>query len=396
MQASTSGNKTGPSGYRGDISILRQYQAGLFRIGLSGSERREPSGIPAGGPTFSHLLAKELSNKSPFIPQQSSADELTGLIKSIDKCLSIVPGYKDKKVWSNYPSLIELADHMLAEVKRIIPSGFHWMIVKDDNGSAIIRYAKSVKWLDDSNIIPLEFLPELKKKNAKLHLIIVGVVYKIARACGLCYGVMAFDDYFLEDPGSLENYDDDEEGLNIAKGDILKYAKGGIVQQYIKEMKHFETYYSDEETIELILNFRPKGAFEKEVKNWLKLAVGILKDPPTLANYVINEIDPDFDAAYDDGDKLHIHNIMGFAWSFYDRVAKNREDWTNDIYGNFGMDEFGVYGEYNTLGHIKPYPEHHIMPLLTFMKTGKEIYFNYFDKELNNFYDKRDNQPRDN
>ncbi len=370
---------------RKDIRESVEHKEGLPGERVSGRTGEEPEGSPLPVPSFSGLLDKDLTAKSCFIDTQSfPEEELTSFILEMHECLQNVPNYHDEKVWHKLPSLIELADHLVQQIRKHTPTGYSWVVQKNEE-ELVLQYVKGVRDLDNYNAVPLEWLPALKAQHEDLHNIVVGTLYYISLKCGLEIVYTKYDEYYIDDYCAHET-DDEEENL-LRYSDVAKYKKGGIACIYLKEMRDFYSLYGMQDLIDLIQNFTPRGELQKKIKAWIMVAIPVLHNPPNLNDYII----PNDEQNKLDGDPLTINDALNFPWSFYDHVFTNSEDWRNDVYSNSGMFDSGVFGEFNKSKHIEPAPIDPIKNLLLFMKMGRDVYFKFYDSNIKRFYDKRRN-----
>jgi hypothetical protein len=371
--------------HRSHISKGEQRKESISELGPSGrGVYTDPGRV-----SFSAVLDKPLTVKSGFIDtDELNDDQLIDALIDLHGCLLKIEGYQDKKEWERLPTLLELADHVFAEIDKNTPKNYSWGVFKDeDSDHYVIRYQKYVPGLEDYNALCLEWLPDLKAQNENLHNIVMGTIYYIANLFGLEIITTQFDDYYIDDPGCRDV--DDEEAQFSIESDVAKYKKGGIANQYYKEMRSFFEVYSKEDLIDMIRNFAPvrKNVREREIKNWLIIGISCLINPADIDNYILRS----GENSYEDGNQLTIKDSLNFPWSFYDYVAENTEQFRNDIYSNIGMADSGVFFEYGTGHNIKAHETDPIKNLILFMKYGRDIYFKYYDKNITKFYDNRRN-----
>jgi hypothetical protein len=371
--------------HRSHISKSKQRKTSVPELRLSGRGVSTNSGRGS----FSAVLNKSLTIKSGFIDTSDmNDDELINMLIDLHDCLNKIDGYKDKKEFHKMPTLIELADHLFKQVDISAPLGYSWAVFKDeDSDHYVIRYQKYVQGLEDYNALSLEWLPDLKAQNEELHNIVIGAIYYISNLFDLEVITTQFDDYYIDDPGCRDV--DDEEEQYIIESDVAKYKKGGIANQYQKEMRSFFEVYSKEDLIDMIQNFRPvrTNARDKEIKSWLIIGISLLMNPVDIDNYILKG----GENTYEDGSPLTIKDSLNFPWSFYDHVANNTEEYRNDIYSNIGLADSGVFYEYGKGYDIKAHDIEPIKNLILFMKYGRDIYYKYYDKNIKKFYDNRRN-----
>lgn len=309
--------------------------------------------------------------------------ELTELLPKLYKLLQKSTEFIDDKVWTHYPNIDELAEYLFKKVSEITPNGFNWSVNSYNSGYKIV-YFKPMPELDNNvGALSLEWVQEYKS-NHTLYQLIQYFVYAIQYDFDLMYIKHELTEQVIFDPeielcGDL-NYD------RITKEDIKKYEKGGEAYTFIEESKWlYETYYLYE-MIEWLYDYVPNGVKEKAIKTWLLKAVEILKNPFSIHDFCYQYEDPDFD----NGSALMPYHQLSFEWSFYDNVFRSGDNYREAMGNEIGYVEPVVYGFINNDGHELPKDPELFKGLTDFMSCGRQLYFKYFNKKIEKFYDKRE------
>lgn len=295
----------------------------------------------------------------------------------IYKCLKNIPEFKDKEDWSSNASFAEVANWVFSQIKHYIPTEFDWVIDSEDNA---ITYFKAYHEHEGFNNICLEWLPEYRNENFALWEIIVDTIAALIKKNGIqCASY--YEELVVND---IEVFDEEDEMFDFFELDRIKY-RNGIKYSYDQMFYRKGDVNSISAVINSIEEFKAKTPKQRQIINWLKLSIPILKADFKIYDYSFNYEDPE----NQNGDVLKPEEYFCFEWSWYDMVAQQIEDFRNSIANEMGTVSPTVSGFYTQKAHVQPKPIENIVNLSKFMTAGRKIFDMYYRKKIENRYDKR-------
>ena len=328
-----------------------------------------------------HLLAKQFAPKSEF--SFYAEFQLNPIVESLYKCLKTA-GFNDDKAWTSQPTAVELADYLFGKIKTVIPEGYEWSFRNDE-----LYYYKSYPELENYYGLPLEWLPAIERENQHLFNLIIATIYYISKTSHLDLFQTRYEQV------CIDNFEQDETSANdpFFSLDVKRHKRyesnptyNGICIQYLDAMHEFATNYSKEEVIEMIKQLDSTNPHYILIIDWLQKGIYLLENPIGLDNYTFFYHDVNEGEC---GDSLGVNDYFHFVWSFHDAVFAEAEEYRNALHSEFGSVEPVTYGVYKKSKHIPPADLHPLKQLIEFMKTGRDIYFDNYDKTIKQFYDNR-------
>lgn len=354
---------------------------GRQRSSIRNGQRRATQSATVAPTGIDHaaVLNGALKPKSFFaFPQHDTDREIDAQILLMHTALKQIPRYKDTKDWPALPTKVELADHLVAEIKRHIPKGFDWQ-VQEIYGEVALEYGKFIKGIDEFCAVPLEWLVFLKAQNQLLELCASLIIWYIAKTSNIDLIYTEYHDLVLD--GDQIMNEEDEELKAKGWSCTLQYKKGWHIHNWKENLGLTANRWSVKEIAALVHKFKPTNEREQIIKEWLILGVEVIQNPVDLDSYILPH-----DRNYFDGKPLSIKDGLHFCWSFKNYVELEVENWRNDIYSNIGFVDTGLTGGYYSGKALQPSDEMPLKNLVKFMNMGRKIYFDYYEQFINDIY----------
>ena len=196
-------------------------------------------------------------------------------------------------------------------------------------------------------VTPLQFLPDLAKKNLRLHNIIVDTVRYIATRKALTIlsdlGFYDIEEWIGE---SMNYMDDDAKELKERTKDAEKHKK--YYQKYYTLLN--KPYTSRASLVKRIRNYRSTSItspVEATVMAWCTDLIKVADMPGSMDNLIESSIEMfckenkiDREDFGEDGYPLFPDQWMAFTWLNIDSYHESLGQWFGEIAGNFGTLEY--------------------------------------------------------
>jgi hypothetical protein len=194
-------------------------------------------------------------------------------------------------------------------------------------------------------LMPVSFLPDLKKHNKKLHdLVVEALCLMDQKGVNICNDYMdemnddQVAEYVLGD--SEENYDDNpSEEIIKEYHDQQKYER--------KYCTLFRKHADHKKLLKKVEKYQAKYLAEYILITWIKMIIRAYQEPGTLydfswesldqfAEYNEMERNDDGEFEFNDGNPVTINQCLRFNWYSAQWVVNNETQWLGDMAGNFG------------------------------------------------------------
>jgi hypothetical protein len=197
--------------------------------------------------------------------------------------------------------------------------------------------------------MPLSFLPELKKKNLKLHNIIVECV-KLMNNKGVTIINEPFtgdDEWLIETIEEYINVDKDNDDLDNDK--LLAERELRLYKDY--HTRYFENILcgpvNRNRLTKQVNNYKPVISIEKSIITWAKMVIDASQEPNRLEdfNFMAQENFAKqqgiaIEDIYNDGNPVEIIQCMRFTWFGCDGYTTIQTEYLGETASNFGELEF--------------------------------------------------------
>lgn len=273
-----------------------------------------------------------------------------GMIKNMQRAIKIArPRLLRSKVLQKHieknTSIGELFDMFLNLFEDMCGKDSGYTFEVDDNGFYIDMHYYYPCFSYNFYVMPLDFLPDLAKKNMKLHNIMVDSIrYLIDKK-----GILAMSDmgyYDLEEwiQESMIYEDEDDVDVIAKKDNALVFYR-----------KYFEKYnalinkpYKNISALhDRIKKYTPLYSIESRTLDWCVNTIRVAETPGNMQDLVetsieqhcrIEEIDKEDYSA--DGQPLSPEQWIAFGWLDDETFNENFGQYLGDIAGNFGSLEY--------------------------------------------------------
>lgn len=202
--------------------------------------------------------------------------------------------------------------------------------------------------------MPLSFLPELARRNKKLHDIIV----KCIKLLKWKEVPVIEHPFYDEDDGMIENlveyissgdvsYNRTKEEVEIdrelASRELDLYTK--YKNRYVNKV--FSGFSSLKTVQSLVNKYKPENHIESELIKWCKMVIDAAKEPQDLESFNVyaaekfcNDQEIEMEDIYNDGNPVEIRQVMRFTWFGNWGYTDSETQYLGEQDGNFGSLEF--------------------------------------------------------
>lgn len=285
--------------------------------------------------------------------------ELRNILKYYE--ISIPDLNKNTPTWKVLSAILE-------KLHGLIPDDFQWEVI--DSPDYLIRIF--YKYLDmgeyDFYIIPLEYLPRLKKQNHKAYNLILLMINLLNKHCNMPH--MDMDERMLD---WFEDLIEEEKAMPDPDENMISHYSD-IIDAYSKEPSLYadcitQLKFSIDDFTQMLARFNPENELEAEIFKWCLKGYELIRSGWEYRDFLDYEHE-------DDCDGINPFAYMRFVWSVEDDMGEAIIQDTEDMGNSCGVLPF-IYNFYLSsrdcleIDRLKipqwPYD------LLTFLAMGSDI-----------------------